>query len=62
MKQGEYRYHPCGKDFRIYRCTYADGKGAISEPVPGEPLYANREEARRRVYELNGWKYKEANH
>lgn len=26
--------------------------------VPGERFHVDREEARKRVYELNGWKYK----
>lgn len=29
----------------------------MAEPVDDEPLYSNREEARRRVYELNGWNF-----
>ncbi|EXZ01129.1 hypothetical protein M128_1662 [Bacteroides fragilis str. S6L8] len=39
-------------------CDYSDGKTQISSPVRNEPLYIDREEARKRVYELNGWKYK----
>lgn len=58
MKKGEYSYHPYGRHFRIYVCIYADGLTTTSDPVPGEPLYTDREEARKRVYELNGWKYK----
>ena len=27
-----------------------------AKAVDGEPLYYEREEAKRRVYELNGWK------
>lgn len=27
----------------------------MAVPVDNEPLYRDREEARRRVYELNGW-------
>lgn len=62
MKPGEYSYQPHGRHFRIYRCIRAEGRFTQSTPVNDEPLYRDREEARRRVYELNGWKYKEANH
>lgn len=61
MKKGEYSYQPHGRQFRIYVCTYADGRTTMSDPVRDEPFYNNREDARRRVYELNGWKYKELN-
>jgi hypothetical protein len=59
MKKGEYHYSPRGKAYRIYVCTEASAFGSSSEPVPGEPAYYDREAARRRVYELNGWKYDE---
>ena len=58
MKKGEYSYKPYGRDFRIYVCTYADNYTSMSDPVPGEPYYRDREAARKRVYELNGWNYK----
>lgn len=58
MKPGEYSYQPHGRHFRIYRCIRAEGRFTQSTPVNDEPLYRDREEARRRVYELNGWKYK----
>ncbi|MCS2588042.1 hypothetical protein [Bacteroides fragilis] len=58
MKVGEYSYSIHGRNYRICVCDYSDGKTQISSPVRNEPLYINREEARKRVYELNGWKYK----
>lgn len=58
MKVGEYEYAKHGNQFRIYRCSYADGKTTESDPVDSEPFYREREAARKRVYELNGWKYK----
>lgn len=61
MKVGEYEYRLHGRNFRIYRCDYADGKITTSKPVMNEPFYTDREAARRRVYELNGWKYKPKN-
>lgn len=56
MKIGEYSYTPYGRSFRIYVCTYISNGGSQHSPAD-EPLYHNREEARKRVYELNGWKY-----
>lgn len=58
MKVGEYSYSIHGRNYRIYVCDYSDGKIQTSSPVRNEPLYIDREEARKRVYELNGWKYK----
>lgn len=58
MKVGEYHYKISGRDFRIYRCDFSDGITATSSPVYSEPVYRNQESARKRVYELNGWKYK----
>ena len=58
MKKGEYSYKPFGRDFRIYVCTYADGRTSTSTPLRDEPLYRDSEAARKRVYELNGWNYK----
>jgi hypothetical protein len=61
MRVGEYEYRPHGRDFRIYRCDYSDGKTTTANPVYNEPFYRDREAARKRVYELNGWKYKPKN-
>ena len=58
MKVGEYSYSIHGRNYRICVCDYSDGKIQTSSPVRNEPLYIDREEARKRVYELNGWKYK----
>ncbi len=58
MKVGEYSYSICGCHYRIYVCNYSDGKIETSSPVRNEPLYRDREAARKRVYELNGWNYK----
>lgn len=58
MKVGEYHYSIYGNHFRIYQCDYSDGKITTSSPVRNEPLYSDREAARKRVYELNGWNYK----
>lgn len=46
-----YFYAPRGRGFRIYRRE--SRFSAI--PMPDEPLYLNREDAQRRVYQLNGW-------
>ena len=56
---GQYRYHVQGRHFRIYRITRctASGHGQYIEenPVPDEPFCLTEDEARRRVYQLNGW-------
>lgn len=58
MKIGEYCYKPSGRQFRIYVCDYNDGQTSSSKPVYEEPyMFNDREEARKRVYELNGWNY-----
>lgn len=59
MKVGQYSYELHGRSFRIYRCDYSDGKIETSSPVQNEPFYRDREAARKRVYELNGWEYKQ---
>lgn len=56
----EYRYHPKGRRWAVYKeVTYLD---KTLDP-PGEFTcgtkvadFATREEARREVYRLNGWK------
>lgn len=57
-KKGEYFYMARGRNFCIYRYEYVDAKSFLAAPAPDEPPYWTREEARRRVYELNGWNYK----
>lgn len=58
-KVGQYHYCLRGRYFRIYRYTHvaADGSGTAASLVMDEPSFIDREEARKRVYELNGWKY-----
>lgn len=57
MKAGQYYYIPVRRTFRIYRVGDNSGGTFIGNAVAGEPAYHDREEARRRVFELNGWKY-----
>ena len=33
MKVGEYEYRPHGRDFRIYRCDYSDGRITIADAL-----------------------------
>lgn len=49
---------PRGRVFRIYRYDFVSATASTLAAVPEEPVYYDREEARRRVYELNGWRYK----
>jgi hypothetical protein len=56
-KVGQCYYAPRGRAFRIYRYIHVNESCTMAEPVDDEPLYSNREEARRRVYELNGWNF-----
>ena len=55
IRPGQYYYEPYGRSFRIYRCVTNSASGFIARPVEGEPTYRDREEAKSRVYELNGW-------
>ena len=50
----KYHYSIRGHHFVIYQTTETPGEFT---PKPDEPEYSSREEARRRVYELNGWTY-----
>ena len=55
--------------FRMSRCGYWEIRQYINvrdkghgveyglAAVPGERMHADREEARKRTYELNGWRY-----
>lgn len=54
-KTGQYVYMPHGRGFQIYRW---DSDWSAS-PVMSEPIFYDREKARKRVYELNGWTYNE---
>ena len=52
---GQYYYRPHGRTFRIYRYTYVTPHSYSATPTA--EAFLSREDARRRVYELNGWKY-----
>lgn len=52
IKTGQYMYRPHRRCWRVY-LKVAEGR---LEQVISEPDYFSREEARRRVYELNGWR------
>lgn len=54
FKKGQYLYRPSGRNFRVY-LQVDDNR---IEQVINEPCYFTREEARKRVYELNGWRYR----
>lgn len=55
-KVGQYYYAPRRKWFAIYQTTFV-GNGVTTARPTGEE-YATREEAKKRVYELNGWNFK----
>lgn len=55
---GEYFYQVSGRHYRIYRYTKVTSRASLASPVHSEQFFRNREDARRRVYELNGWEYK----
>lgn len=59
LKVGQYLYKLHGSNYRIYRCDYNDGVHCSYEPVMSEPFFVDPESARKRVYELNGWNYKQ---
>ncbi len=50
-----YEYYPRGRNWVVYRVE-RNAAGSTGTKV-GE--YLTKEEARRKVYELNGWKLKE---
>lgn len=54
---GQYHYILHGRGFRIYRYTEVTDSFQSSSPVLSEPTFYDREKAKKRVYELNGWKY-----
>lgn len=56
-KVGQYYYTIYHSMYRIYRYDVVCPAGSISSLVTDEPIFSNPEEARKRVYELNGWKY-----
>lgn len=56
-KVGLYHFVHRGDGIRIYRYDSVSVRGTSSTPVPGEATYFDQEQARKRVYELNGWTY-----
>lgn len=52
-KETNYYYTVHGRCFIIYRSVYSEALGRVGQRLPGEPAYYNREEALRRVRELN---------
>lgn len=54
-KDGQYYYTPKGRFFAIYKNI--DGGNGVSHGTLVKDML-DREEARKQVYELNGWKYK----
>ena len=54
-KAGQYFYAPRGRFFRIYRYEFVSAGATTASPVQDEPFYHDRQAARRRVYQLNGW-------
>lgn len=52
-KIGQYEYGRRGRGFKVYRVNSVSENGYTARAT-GE-FYHDREEARRRVWELNGW-------
>lgn len=63
-KVGQYGFHLVRGTWRIYQvtCVYSNARcsGFGKTDVEEEGVYSiqDRESARRRVYELNGWNYR----
>lgn len=57
-KVGQYHYALRGRGYVIYKCVRVTETGGSISARTDEPVYFDREEARKRVYELNGWRYK----
>lgn len=55
-KKGQYYYIPRGCVYAIYQCI--DERNGDYSGLPQGESFHSREDARRRVYELNGWTYK----
>lgn len=60
MKPGEYFYSICGKNFEIYQEEEPVNGVGGAHKVDGERVYFpnERELAKKRVYELNGWPWR----
>lgn len=56
-KVGQYYYAPRGREFHIYRYDVVTDKFQSASLVLNEPIYYDQEQAKKRVYELNGWRY-----
>lgn len=54
---GQYCYRLRGRFYRIYRYVEVNRHSSSAEPVISEPSFSDPQEARRRVYQLNGWNY-----
>lgn len=54
MKRNKYELNRRGRQFVVYRMEYTETGGM------GSPVYwtYDFEDARKKLYELNGWKYK----
>ena len=52
-KKGQYYYTYYRGGYAIFKCTSSDENGYSGEKI-GE-AYGKSEEAKKRVYELNGW-------
>ncbi len=57
-KVGQYHYVYRGNSYVIYRCERSTEKGCLISARTDEPVFRDREQARKRVYELNGWRSK----
>lgn len=57
MSKAKFYYRVHGRFFEICQNTTVNGCTVFGERVQGEKTYTNREEARKRVCELNNWKY-----
>ena len=57
MKRNKYELNRRGRQFVVYRMEYTE-TGSM-----GSPVYSTNdfEDARKKLYELNGWKYKPKN-
>ena len=56
---GQYHFSRHGQCYAISRYTNVTDNFQSASPVLNEPIFYDREKAKKRVYELNGWKYNE---
>lgn len=57
-KKGEYYYHYYKGGYAIFKCTSSENGNYAGEKVWEEKVYHDPKQAKKRVYELNGWEYK----